>query len=104
MLGSSDSLQILSESDSTTAVAWAVGKGHIPWAAFRDIRLLHQLTAPLKEWKISHVYREGNRVADCLAAAQSEIGVSYLQPSQLGNDIKELIWHDKHGTIHLRSS
>ncbi|KAK1299121.1 hypothetical protein QJS10_CPB14g01336 [Acorus calamus] len=69
--------KIWSESDSTTALAWANGRGIIPWSAFRLLRQLSSLLSNVKSWKSSHVYREGNTVADYLASAQSEVGSQF---------------------------
>ncbi|KAK1301037.1 hypothetical protein QJS10_CPB13g01153 [Acorus calamus] len=55
------------ESDSMTAIAWVLGRGCIPWRAFRDQSELRYLLPLLKAWKASHVFREGNQVADHLA-------------------------------------
>ncbi|KAK1280618.1 hypothetical protein QJS04_geneDACA020589 [Acorus gramineus] len=68
------------ESDSTTAIAWIHGRGIIPWRAFRDLRTFSTLSNSLLEWKATHVYREGNQVADHLAAFQSAMGYQIHEP------------------------
>ncbi|KAK1324302.1 hypothetical protein QJS10_CPA01g01778 [Acorus calamus] len=86
-LGNLNLLKVWSELDSTTAIAWANGKGVIPWTALRDLRLIHHISSQLTKLKASHVFREGNRVADCLASLQSSIGTSVLQPSHQSAEI-----------------
>ncbi|KAK1260323.1 hypothetical protein QJS04_geneDACA013345 [Acorus gramineus] len=56
------------ESDSATAIAWVQGKGCLPWRCFRDRMEILSLLPTFAAWKISHVPREGNQVADHLAA------------------------------------
>ncbi|KAK1326813.1 hypothetical protein QJS10_CPA01g01649 [Acorus calamus] len=96
--------RIWSETDSTTAKAWAEGKGLIPWNAFRDLRQLRFLVGQLIDWKITHVYREANSVADLLASTQSTIDTSIFSPSQLWEDIQALLQDDKAGKVYDRVS
>ncbi|KAK1294999.1 hypothetical protein QJS10_CPA16g01019 [Acorus calamus] len=62
------------------------------------------ISSRFTEWKVSHVYREGNRVADALAAWQSEIGSTIFRPSQLNSEIRALIGEDKAGRILIRKA
>ncbi|KAK1324850.1 hypothetical protein QJS10_CPA01g01498 [Acorus calamus] len=62
------------ESDSTTVLAWVHDKREIPWSAFRSLRKIKQSLAFLENWKATHIHREGNSLADLLAAYQSSKG------------------------------
>ncbi|KAK1321880.1 hypothetical protein QJS10_CPA03g01261 [Acorus calamus] len=95
--------QVWSETDSTAAIAWAKGRGTIPWTALRDIRSLHNITASFKEWRISHIYREGNRVADLLAAHQPIMGIFTFSPPNLWEALEKLIQEDWEGIVQIRT-
>ncbi|KAK1278312.1 hypothetical protein QJS04_geneDACA023361 [Acorus gramineus] len=103
-LSKGNTSKVWSESDSTTAVAWAQGKGIFPWAALRDLREIKTLVALLTDWKISHVFREGNRVADVLAHWQSPLGSIVLSPNQMNHEIQKLVLEDKEGQLQNRAS
>ncbi|KAK1280891.1 hypothetical protein QJS04_geneDACA017709 [Acorus gramineus] len=84
-------------------VAWALGRGLIPWNALRDLREIQHISSRFKIGKVYHVYREGNRVADALAAWQTKIGSTIFRPSQL-SEIWALIGEDKAGRILIRKA
>ncbi|KAK1280321.1 hypothetical protein QJS04_geneDACA021291 [Acorus gramineus] len=92
------------ESDSTTAIAWIHGRGIIPWRAFRDLRTFSTLSNSLLEWKATHVYREGNQVADHLAAFQSAMGYQIHEPPDFWPDLLKLLMKDKDGKVTTRIS
>ncbi|KAK1327173.1 hypothetical protein QJS10_CPA01g01639 [Acorus calamus] len=92
------------EADSTTAIAWLKGTGSLPWTALRIQRKLQMGLALLQSWKISHVHREGNSVADLLASHRTSNGTSIYQIHDLWPTIEELLRKDKSGTIYMRSS
>ncbi|KAK1279308.1 hypothetical protein QJS04_geneDACA023006 [Acorus gramineus] len=96
--------KVWSESNSSTAVAWAMGRGTIPWTAFRYLREIEEIANTFSEWKITHIYREGNRVADALAALQSTMGSTLFSPSQLNNEIQVLLVEEKDGITQIRVS
>ncbi|KAK1259493.1 hypothetical protein QJS04_geneDACA023252 [Acorus gramineus] len=103
-LPNSNKLSIWAETDSTTVVAWTQGRGTIPWFAFRDLRFIKQTLAQFASWRVSHIFREGNRVADFLAAARSSLGSTIYAPSLLGSDLQALIQDDKQSRSQLRIS
>ncbi|KAK1260302.1 hypothetical protein QJS04_geneDACA020315 [Acorus gramineus] len=59
-----------------------------------------KLLLNFKAWKVTHIYREGNQVADYLAAAQSPLGSTIFHPEQLGTELTTLIKADKE-EIHV---
>ncbi|KAK1305041.1 hypothetical protein QJS10_CPB11g01559 [Acorus calamus] len=103
-LPNTEALSVWVETDSTTIKAWVQGHGSIPWTAFRDLRLIHNLLQQFDGWRLSHIYKEGNHVADFLAAARSSLGSTLFDPSQLGCDLNTLIKEDKEGLPQLRIS
>ncbi|KAK1309975.1 hypothetical protein QJS10_CPA08g00990 [Acorus calamus] len=94
--------KICFESDSTTALAWAKGKGSPPWAALRLLRKLWQGLAQLKEWRFQHVYREGNCPADLLASRKQTMGEQIIYPLQTWTELEDAIKLDKEGSIYIR--
>ncbi|KAK1314284.1 hypothetical protein QJS10_CPA06g00011 [Acorus calamus] len=103
-LGYPSQLKVWSESDSSTAIAWSKGKGLVPWSAFRDLRLIQQISAQFLDWKVSYTFRDGNRVADILAATRSSMGSSIFDPLHLPGDVQRLIDEEKTGFPHIRKS
>ncbi|KAK1307975.1 hypothetical protein QJS10_CPA09g00777 [Acorus calamus] len=101
-LPNTEALSVWVKTDSTTIKTWVQGRGSIPWTAFRDLRLIHHLLQQFDGWRLSHIYREGNHVADFLAAARSSLGSTLFDPSQLGSDLNTLIKEDKEGLPQLR--
>ncbi|KAK1314489.1 hypothetical protein QJS10_CPA06g01319 [Acorus calamus] len=71
------------ESDSSTVIAWVRGKGCLLWRAFRDHTELKAILPGFLEWKISHIPREGNQVADLLAARRDSPGCSMVFPESI---------------------
>ncbi|KAK1268719.1 hypothetical protein QJS04_geneDACA008217 [Acorus gramineus] len=83
------------ESDSTTAIAWLLGKGCIPWTAFRSLRHLHQSLDKMDCWKATHIHCEGNSPADLLAAFQSARGETFFSPGQIWPELQDMLKEDK---------
>ncbi|KAK1279051.1 hypothetical protein QJS04_geneDACA014754 [Acorus gramineus] len=95
-------LKYVSESVSSTAMTWAKGRGNIPWTVFQTLRQIKVITDTLSEWKVTHVYREGNRVVDALAALQSQIGSIFFPSSKLTSEIENFLHEDKDGINQIR--
>ncbi|KAK1287415.1 hypothetical protein QJS10_CPB19g00634 [Acorus calamus] len=83
------------ESDSTTAIAWMKGRGRVPWTAIRLLRKISHGLRSLEEWKITHIFREGNSPADILAATRQTIGEHLITPHQVWQELAEAIESDK---------
>ncbi|XVE78048.1 hypothetical protein DITRI_Ditri13aG0112900 [Diplodiscus trichospermus] len=58
---------LLIESDSLTAVNWANNPLSVPWSVKNIANHIENLKLQIKSWKIGHIYRESNQVADELA-------------------------------------
>ncbi|KAK1316680.1 hypothetical protein QJS10_CPA05g01848 [Acorus calamus] len=97
-------MRIWFEADSTTAIAWVKDKGSLPWTALRMKRKMQQGLALLNDWKISHIPREGNSVADLLASHRTSNGESIFQKHELWPAIEELLKKDQIGTVYKRNS
>ncbi|KAK1262184.1 hypothetical protein QJS04_geneDACA021167 [Acorus gramineus] len=88
------------ESDSSTALSWALNKGNKPWSAIRLLRSISQGLLSLNEWSFTHIHREGNAPADILAAFQSICGESLIPPSGTWQELRQALELDRLGTIH----
>ncbi|KAK1279985.1 Protein FIZZY-RELATED 2 [Acorus gramineus] len=84
------------ETDSTTARAWLIGKGNIPWTAVRSLESTHFSLAQYDAWKVSHIHREGNSPADLLASYQFARGETMIQPSQIWYALIKAMKKDMH--------
>ncbi|KAK1308196.1 hypothetical protein QJS10_CPA09g00976 [Acorus calamus] len=69
--------KVWSETDSSMVL----GTGTIPWTTFEYLREIKEIVNSFNEWKITHVYREGNRVVDALAALQFQMGFTIFSSS-----------------------
>ncbi|KAK1303168.1 hypothetical protein QJS10_CPB11g00924 [Acorus calamus] len=74
--------RVLIESDSSIAIAWILGKGRVPWKAFRVHHELRSILASLDAWQALHTYRKGNQVADHLAAWRTAPGQTTIGPHE----------------------
>ncbi|KAK1300408.1 hypothetical protein QJS10_CPB13g01120 [Acorus calamus] len=90
------------ESDSTTAIAWMKGRGRQPWTALRLLRKISQGILCLEEWKITHIFREGNSQADILASTRRTMGEHLISPLQVWQELEVAINSDKAGTQYSR--
>ncbi|KAK1269603.1 hypothetical protein QJS04_geneDACA008288 [Acorus gramineus] len=90
--------RVLIESDSSTVVAWILGKGRVPWKAFQVHYELWSILASLDAWKASHTYREGNQVADHLAAWRNSLGQTTIGPHEAWQEPQQLLTQDVVGT------
>ncbi|KAK1320833.1 hypothetical protein QJS10_CPA03g01359 [Acorus calamus] len=90
------------ESDSSTAIAWTRGKGCLPWHCLRDRVELSSLLPTFVDWKISHVLREGNQMADHLAGQRVCPGSSLIDAQHTWQYLQELLDQDAQGATHLR--
>ncbi|KAK1299002.1 hypothetical protein QJS10_CPB14g01038 [Acorus calamus] len=91
------------ESDSTTAIAWVHGKGCIPWRALRTQTELINLLPSFDAWQASHVFHEGNQVADHLASWRDTSGSTTIAPHEAGQELQKLLAQDAIGTIYTRT-
>ncbi|KAK1259981.1 hypothetical protein QJS04_geneDACA021418 [Acorus gramineus] len=66
--------------------------------AFSDLRTFSTLSASLAEGKATHVYREGNQVADHLVAFQS----LFDEESNFWPDLLKILKDDKEGKDTIR--
>ncbi|XVF79235.1 hypothetical protein PTKIN_Ptkin14bG0204400 [Pterospermum kingtungense] len=57
----------LLESDSKIAVNWVNNPLKVPWKFQNFISQIENLKKVIKDWRIDHVFREGNQEADLLA-------------------------------------
>ncbi|XP_077226476.1 uncharacterized protein LOC143859710 [Tasmannia lanceolata] len=55
------------EVDSKTAADIIMATSKTPWKCFTHIQVIHHLLSRLVQWKVSHIWREGNSVADYLS-------------------------------------
>ncbi|XVF37020.1 hypothetical protein REPUB_Repub19eG0109500 [Reevesia pubescens] len=60
---------LIMESDNSNSVNWNNNADSMPWHLKRYSYLLDSLKVALSNWKVVHVWREGNSVADGLAKA-----------------------------------
>ncbi|KAK1274196.1 hypothetical protein QJS04_geneDACA007971 [Acorus gramineus] len=95
------------ESDSTTGIAWIMGKGMVaalglPYAAFDIYIKGYQYI--LTDWKVSHIHREGNAPApvDLLTAFQSARGETSFLPNDIRQELRSVLEQDQLGTQFIR--
>ncbi|XVF85746.1 hypothetical protein PTKIN_Ptkin17bG0142100 [Pterospermum kingtungense] len=59
--------KLIIESDSQNAVSWVNGLSSAPWRVFNFINHIETLKMQVIDWKVNHMFRELNEVADNLA-------------------------------------
>ncbi|XVF45785.1 hypothetical protein PTKIN_Ptkin02bG0234500 [Pterospermum kingtungense] len=59
--------KLIIESDSQNAVSWVNVPSSAPWRVFNFINHIEALKMQVIDWKVNHVFREMNEVADNLA-------------------------------------
>ncbi|KAK1321750.1 hypothetical protein QJS10_CPA03g01929 [Acorus calamus] len=91
------------ETDSTTVMAWVKGRGNLPWTALRLTRTLVQGLSQLEEWRITHIFREGNSPPDILASRRQSRGEDFILPHQVWPKLKEALEANKAGTTFTRN-
>ncbi|KAK1257692.1 hypothetical protein QJS04_geneDACA016278 [Acorus gramineus] len=91
------------ETNSTTVLAWIRGKGTLPWTAFKLMRKFSLEVRRLEEWKISHIFREGNCPADILASRCQTMGEQFVLPHQIGGELEAALLLDRVGTSYQRT-
>ncbi|KAK1277704.1 hypothetical protein QJS04_geneDACA022244 [Acorus gramineus] len=91
------------ETDSSTAVAWTKDKGCLPWQVLREWKEIQHILASLQQWRISHVFREGNQVADYLAAMRTTSRNSILRPDEFDPSLHLILSKDAAGQRYTRS-
>jgi ribonuclease HI len=91
------------ELDSKMLVDMLLHKASVPWQC---AHMIHQIQVMLQgmDFSIRHVYREGNRVADCLANVACHAGFSFqvYDSFSIPFACKVLLRHDKLGVPVLR--
>ncbi|KAK1296597.1 hypothetical protein QJS10_CPB15g00836 [Acorus calamus] len=92
------------ESDSSTAVAWVQGKPCLPWHILRARNELGTILSSLTQWRVSHVFREGNQAADYLASLRMMLGNTYLLPDQFDGTLQHILAKDASGENYIRSN
>ncbi|KAK1308201.1 hypothetical protein QJS10_CPA09g00979 [Acorus calamus] len=91
------------ETDSTTVMAWVKGRGNLPWTALRLTRTLVQGLSQLEEWRITHIFREGNSPTNILASRRQSRGEDFILPHQVWPKLKETLEANKAGTTFTRN-
>ncbi|XP_077252520.1 uncharacterized protein LOC143891908 [Tasmannia lanceolata] len=90
------------ESDSLFAVNIIAKKSTPPW---KDINLINKISETLvkfNQWSISHCWREGNAVADCLSKRNYTFKGLDLPPWTVTQDLMELLHRDRNGEKFVR--
>ncbi|KAK1310993.1 hypothetical protein QJS10_CPA08g00600 [Acorus calamus] len=90
------------ETDSTTTLAWIRRKGTLPWTTLKLMRKFSLEVRRLEEWKISHIFREGNCLADILASQRQTMGEQLFFPNQTRGELEAALLSDRAGTSYHR--
>lgn len=95
------------ESDSKSSVDWISKKAQAPWSAFTTISHIWGIQEKLKGFKISHIFREGTRVTDTIAAFNANSGIVNkisIHPDLkgFGNVLCDILKEDCQGTTYTR--
>ncbi|KAK1304907.1 hypothetical protein QJS10_CPB11g01217 [Acorus calamus] len=56
----------------------------------------------LEEWKISHIFREGNCSVDILASQHQTMGEQLVFPNQTGGKLETALLSDRSSTSYHR--
>ncbi|KAK1308433.1 hypothetical protein QJS10_CPA09g01070 [Acorus calamus] len=78
------------------------GMGQQPWTALRLLRKISHGLQCLEEWKITHIFREGNSPADILASTRQTMGEHLISPLHVWQELEEAIDSDKVGAQYVR--
>ncbi|XP_042502492.1 uncharacterized protein LOC122079820 [Macadamia integrifolia] len=91
--------QLWVEPDSSSVVMW-VQQRKIPWFAAQQWAFLKPYLDGIN-WKISHIFREGNSIVDFLARDAAKTGISRSNVNFLGH-VVELLSRDATGRLSYR--
>ncbi|KAK1264868.1 hypothetical protein QJS04_geneDACA015639 [Acorus gramineus] len=84
-------------------MAWAKGRGNLPWTTLHITRTLAQGLFQLEEWRITNIFREGNSPTDILASWRQSRGEDFILPHQIWPKLKEALEANKVGTTFIRN-
>ncbi|XP_077228261.1 uncharacterized protein LOC143861210 [Tasmannia lanceolata] len=90
------------EVDSKTTADVINGNSKIPWRCFHRIKVIHQLLSLFLQWKISHILREGNSVADFLSKWKCPCKGIDIPPFLSPPALLQLLDSDRSGTEFCR--
>ncbi|XP_077215941.1 uncharacterized protein LOC143850596 [Tasmannia lanceolata] len=90
------------ESNSSYAVDIVKKSAKCPWNQINRVHQIHNLLEKFHNWKITHVWREGNTVADILSkrgfpAKREDFCMSVITP-----ELQDSILKDSVGMIYAR--
>ncbi|XP_077228479.1 uncharacterized protein LOC143861436 [Tasmannia lanceolata] len=90
------------EVDSKTAADIIMGTSKTPWKCFTHIQVIPHLLSRLVQWKVSHIWREGNSVADYLSKRNCPCKGYGLPPFLAPPALLLLLDSDRRGSEYSR--
>ncbi|XP_077231933.1 uncharacterized protein LOC143868422 [Tasmannia lanceolata] len=94
--------KIWMEVDSKSAADVINGISKIPWRCFHRIQEIHQLLSLFLQWRISHIWREGNSVADFLSKRKCPCKGTDIPPFLSPPALLQLLDTDRSGIEFCR--
>ncbi|XP_077232558.1 uncharacterized protein LOC143869883 [Tasmannia lanceolata] len=95
-------VSIWMEVDSKSAADVINGKTKIPWRCFNRIQVIHQLLSQFHNWRITHIWREGNSVADFLSKRKCSCKGTDIPPFLSPPTLLHLLDTNRQGNEYCR--
>ncbi|XP_077222156.1 uncharacterized protein LOC143855999 [Tasmannia lanceolata] len=90
------------EVDSKLAADVINGNTKIPWRCFHRMQEIHHLLSLFQQWRITHIWREGNSVADFLSKRKCPCKGTDIPPFLSPLALLQLLDTDRRGTDYCR--
>ncbi|XP_077242485.1 uncharacterized protein LOC143882999 [Tasmannia lanceolata] len=90
------------ESDSLFVVRIIEGKLDCPWKQWPLLAKIWALLTPFEDWKISHIWREGNAVTNFLSKRSFQIKNDVLGRADIPSDVVKPMELDASGMLYDR--